>query len=181
MRVTPTAIANVLVIEPKVFGDERGFFLESFNERAFAEATGMRPRFVQDNHSRSVRNTLRGLHYQILQPQGKLVRVVVGEVFDVVVDIRRSSPTFGRWVGERLSAENMKTMWIPPGLAHGFCVISNQADLLYKTTDYWTPQYERTLLWDDPELGIVWPISGEPILAPKDKAGKRLAEAELFA
>ena len=180
MRVTPTAIADVLVIEPKVFGDERGFFFESFNERAFAEATGMAPRFVQDNHSRSVRNTLRGLHYQIRQPQGKLVRVVAGEVFDVVVDIRRSSPTFGKWVGERLSAENKKMMWIPPGLAHGFSVISEQADFLYKTTDYWAPQHERTLLWNDPALGIVWPLAGEPILAPKDRAGKPLAEAEVF-
>lgn len=180
MRVTPTAIADVLVIEPKVFGDERGFFFESFNERAFAEATGMAPRFVQDNHSRSVRNTLRGLHYQIQQPQGKLVRVVAGEVFDVVVDIRRSSPTFGKWVGERLSAENKKTMWIPPGLAHGFSVISDVADFLYKTTEYWAPQHERTLLWNDPALAIAWPLAGEPILAPKDRAGKRLAEAEVF-
>ena len=180
MRVMPTAIADVLVIEPKVFGDERGFFFESFNERAFAEATGTAPRFVQDNHSRSVRNTLRGLHYQIRQPQGKLVRVVAGEVFDVVVDIRRSSPTFGKWVGERLSAENKKMMWIPPGLAHGFSVISEQADFLYKTTEYWAPQHERTLLWNDPELGIAWPLAAEPILAPKDRAGKRLAEAEVF-
>ena len=180
MRVTPTAIADVLVIEPKVFGDERGFFFESFNERAFAEAMGEAPKFVQDNHSRSVRNTLRGLHYQIRQPQGKLVRVVAGEVFDVVVDIRRSSPTFGLWVGERLSAENKKIMWIPPGLAHGFSVISDWADFLYKTTDYWAPQHERTLLWNDPALGIAWPLAGEPVLAPKDRAGKRLAEAEVF-
>ena len=180
MRVTPTAIADVLVLDPKVFGDERGFFFESFNERAFAEATGMTPRFVQDNHSRSVKNTLRGLHYQIRQPQGKLVRVVAGEVFDVVVDIRRSSPTFGKWVGEILSAENKKTLWLPPGLAHGFCVVSDQADFLYKTTDYWAPQHERTLLWNDPELAVEWRLAGEPILAPKDRAGKRLSEAELF-
>ncbi len=180
MRATATAIADVLVIEPKVFADERGFFFESFNERAFAQATGITPRFVQDNHSRSVRNTLRGLHYQIQQPQGKLVRVVAGEIFDVVVDIRRSSPTFGRWIGEYLSAENKKMMWIPPGLAHGFAVLSDSADFLYKTTDYWAPQHERTLLWNDPELGIGWPLAGEPILATKDSAGKRLSEAEVF-
>ena len=180
MHVIPTAIAGVLLIEPKVFGDERGFFFESFNERAFAEATGMAPRFVQDNHSRSVRNTLRGLHYQIRQAQGKLVRVVAGEVFDVVVDLRRSSPTFGRWIGERLSAENKKMMWIPAGLAHGFSVLSEYSDFLYKTTDYWAPQHERTLLWNDPELGVAWPLTGEPILAAKDKAGKRLSEAEVF-
>jgi len=180
MRVTQTAIADVLVIEPKVFGDERGFFFESYNERAFAEATGFAPKFVQDNHSRSVRNTLRGLHYQIQQPQGKLVRAVAGDVYDVILDIRRSSPTFGRWVGEVLSAENKKMIWIPEGLAHGFCVLSEYADFLYKTTDYWAPQHERTLLWNDPELAIAWPLAGEPILAAKDKAGKRLSEAEVF-
>ena len=180
MRVTPTSIADVLLIEPKVFGDERGFFFESYNERAFAEATGVAPKFVQDNHSRSVKNTLRGLHYQIQQPQGKLVRVVAGEVFDVVVDLRRSSPTFGKWEGHRLSAENKAMLWIPAGLAHGFAVVSDYADFLYKTTDYWAPQYERTLLWNDPELGIAWPLAGEPILAAKDRAGKRLSEAEVF-
>jgi dTDP-4-dehydrorhamnose 3,5-epimerase len=180
MRVTPTAIADVLVIEPKVFGDERGFFFESYNERAFAEAAGVAPKFVQDNHSRSVKNTLRGLHYQIQQPQGKLVRAVVGEVFDVVVDIRRSSPTFGQWVGEHLSAENKKMLWIPAGLAHGFSVLSDYAEFLYKTTDYWAPQHERTLLWNDPELAIAWPLAGEPILAAKDRSGKRLSEAEVF-
>jgi len=180
MRVTSTTIADVLVIEPKVFADKRGFFFESFNERAFAQATGITPKFVQDNHSRSVRNTLRGLHYQIQQPQGKLVRSVVGEVFDVVVDIRRSSPTFGQWVGEYLSADNKKMMWIPAGLAHGFSVLSDYADFLYKTTDYWAPQHERTLLWNDPELAIAWPLAGEPILAVKDRAGKRLSEAEVF-
>ncbi len=180
MRVTSTTIADVLVIEPKVFADKRGFFFESFNERAFAQATGITPKFVQDNHSRSVRNTLRGLHYQIQQPQGKLVRSVVGEVFDVVVDIRRSSPTFGQWVGEYLSADNKKMMWIPAGLAHGFSVLSDYADFLYKTTDYWAPQHERTLLWNDPELAIAWPLAGEPILAVKDRAGKRLSEAEGF-
>ncbi len=180
MRVTPTAIADVLVIEPRVFGDERGFFFESYNERAFAEATGIAAKFVQDNHSRSVKNTLRGLHYQIRQPQGKLVRAVAGEVFDVVVDLRRSSPTFGQWVGEKLSAENKKMMWIPPGLAHGFAVLSESADFLYKTTDYWAPQYERTLQWNDPDLAIAWSLAGEPILAAKDRAGKRLSEAEVF-
>ena len=180
MRATPTAIADVLVIEPKVFADERGFFFESFNERAFADATGVVAKFVQDNHSRSVKNTLRGLHYQIRQPQGKLVRVVAGEVFDVVVDIRRSSPSFGKWVGELLSADNKKMMWVPPGLAHGFAVLSEYAEFLYKTTDYWAPQHERTLLWNDPDIGVVWPIKGEPILAAKDKTGKRLAEAEVF-
>jgi len=180
MRVTPTAIAGVLMIEPKVFGDERGFFFESYNERAFLEATGVAAKFVQDNHSRSVKNTLRGLHYQIKQPQGKLVRAVAGEVFDVVVDIRRSSPTFGKWEAHRLSAENKSMVWIPPGLAHGFAVLSEYADFLYKTTDYWAPQHERTLLWNDPTLAIAWPLAGEPILAAKDRAGKRLSEAEVF-
>jgi len=180
MRVTPTAIAGVLLIEPKVFADERGFFFESFNERAFAQATGVAAKFVQDNHSHSVRNTLRGLHYQINQPQGKLVRAAAGEIFDVVVDLRRSSPTFGRWVGEQMSAENKKMVWIPPGLAHGFIVLSESADFLYKTTDYWAPQHERTLLWNDPDLAIAWPLAGEPILAAKDRLGKCLSEAEVF-
>jgi dTDP-4-dehydrorhamnose 3,5-epimerase len=180
MRVTPTAIAGVLVIEPRVFADERGFFFESYNERAFADATGIAAKFVQDNHSRSLKNTLRGLHYQIQQPQGKLVRAVAGEVFDVVVDIRRSSPTFGQWLGENLSADNKKMMWIPAGLAHGFSVLSDYADFLYKTTDYWASQHERTLLWNDPDLAIAWPLAGEPILAAKDRSGKRLSEAEVF-
>ncbi len=180
MRVTPTTIAGVLLIEPKVFGDERGFFFESYNDRAFAEATGIRPKFVQDNHSRSVRNTLRGLHYQIRQPQGKLVRVVAGEIFDVVVDLRRSSPSFGKWAGHRLSAGSRNLIWIPEGLAHGFVVLSEYADFLYKTTDYWAPEHERTLLWNDPVLAIAWPLAGDPILAVKDKAGKRLSEAEVF-
>jgi dTDP-4-dehydrorhamnose 3,5-epimerase len=180
MQVTRTAISGVLVIEPRVFGDERGFFFESYNERAFADTTGIAAKFVQDNHSRSVKNTLRGLHYQIRQPQGKLVRAVAGEVFDVVVDIRRSSPTFGQWVGENLSDENKKMLWIPPGLAHGFAVLSEYADFLYKTTDYWAPQHERTLLWNDPDLAIPWPLAGEPILAAKDRAGKRLSDAEVF-
>jgi dTDP-4-dehydrorhamnose 3,5-epimerase len=180
MRVTPTAIADVLVIEPKVFTDERGFFFESFNERAFAQATGVTAKFVQDNHSRSVRNTVRGLHYQIQQPQAKLVRAATGEVFDVVVDLRRKSPTFGKWLGHHLSAENKNMVWIPAGFAHGFAVLSEYADFLYKTTDYWAPQHERTLLWNDPGLAIAWPLAGEPILAAKDRSGKRLAEAEVF-
>jgi dTDP-4-dehydrorhamnose 3,5-epimerase len=180
MRVTPTAIAGVLVIEPKVFADERGFFFESYNERAFAEATGIAAKFVQDNHSRSIRNTLRGLHYQIQQAQGKLVRVAAGEIFDVVVDLRRGSPTFGKWEGHRLSVENRTMLWIPAGFAHGFAVLSDYAEFLYKTTDYWAPQHERTLLWNDPDLAITWPLAGEPILAAKDRAGKRLSEAEVF-
>jgi len=180
MRVTPTAIAEVLVIEPRVFADARGFFFESFNERAFAQATGVAAKFVQDNHSRSVKNTVRGLHYQIEQAQGKLVRAVAGEIYDVVVDVRRKSPTFGKWIGHHLSAENKNMLWIPAGFAHGFAVLSDYADFLYKTTDYWAPQHERTLLWNDPDLGIVWPLAGEPILAAKDRAGKRLAEAEVF-
>ena len=180
MKITHTAIADVLILEPRVFADARGFFFESFNERDFAQATGISARFVQDNHSRSVRNTLRGLHYQIQQPQGKLVRTVTGEVFDVVVDIRRASPTFGLWVGSHLSAENRNMMWIPAGLAHGFVVLSEYADFLYKTTDYWAPQHERTLLWNDPELGVLWPLAGEPVMAAKDKAGKPLSEAEVF-
>jgi dTDP-4-dehydrorhamnose 3,5-epimerase len=180
MRATPTLIDDVLVIEPKVFADARGFFFESFNERAFAEATGFALKFVQDNHSRSVKNTVRGLHYQVQQSQGKLVRVAAGEVFDVVVDLRRKSPTFGKWEGQYLSADNKTMLWVPPGFAHGFAVLSDYADFLYKTTDYWAPQHERTLLWNDPDLGIAWPLAGEPILAAKDRAGKRLSEAEVF-
>jgi dTDP-4-dehydrorhamnose 3,5-epimerase len=180
MRATPTMIAGVLVLEPKVFADARGFFFESYNERAFADATGIAATFVQDNHSRSVRNTVRGLHYQIRQPQGKLVRAVAGEIFDVVVDLRRSSPTFGKWAGHRLSAENKAMLWIPPGLAHGFAVLSDYADFLYKTTDYWAPQHERTLLWNDAALGIAWPLAGEPVITAKDRAGVRLSEAEVF-
>jgi dTDP-4-dehydrorhamnose 3,5-epimerase len=180
MQAMPTAIEGVLLIEPKVFGDERGFFFESYNARDFAQVTGIAARFVQDNHSRSVKNTVRGLHYQIRQPQGKLVRVVAGEIFDVVVDLRRRSPSFGRWQGHRLSAETKTMLWIPPGLAHGFAVLSESADFLYKTTDYWAPQHERVLLWNDPELGIAWPLAGEPILAVKDRAGKPLSEAEVF-
>lgn len=181
MKATPTAIPDVLIIEPKVFGDERGFFFESFNQRQFEQIIGQTVSFVQDNHSRSAKNVLRGLHYQIQQPQGKLVRVVVGEVYDVAVDIRRSSPTFGRWVGVKLSAENKRMLWIPAGFAHGFLVLSEYAEFLYKTTDYWAPEYERSIVWNDPELAIEWPISGDPILSSKDLTGKLLAEAEVFA
>ena len=181
MRITPTAIAEVLLIEPKVFGDDRGFFFESFNLRAFREAARLAGDFVQDNHSRSARNVLRGLHYQIRQPQGKLVRVTSGEVFDVAVDIRRASPTFGRWVGQVLSAENKRQLWIPPGFAHGFVVLSEAAELLYKTTDYWAPEHERCIRWDDSDLAIAWPaIAGDPLLSAKDGAGASFADAEVF-
>ena len=178
--VTPTAIADVLVLEPKVFGDARGFFYESFNARDFAQATGLDTPFVQDNHSKSAQGVLRGLHYQIQHPQGKLVRVVQGEVFDVAVDLRRRSPTFGRWVGERLSADNRRQLWVPPGFAHGFVVLSDSAEFLYKTTDYWYPEHERSLLWNDPALGIDWPIDGAPQLAAKDAAAALLKDAEVF-
>jgi dTDP-4-dehydrorhamnose 3,5-epimerase len=181
MQATRLAIPDVLLIEPKVFGDDRGFFLESFNEARFAEAVGRTVRFVQDNHSRSARGVLRGLHYQIRQPQGKLVRVVTGEVFDVAVDIRRSSPTFGRWVGAVLSAENKRQMWIPEGFAHGFVVTSEAAEFLYKTTDYWAPEHERCIVWNDPALGIDWALHGMPVLSEKDRGGLPLAQAEVFA
>ena len=181
MQLQKTEIPDVLIIEPKVFGDDRGFFYESYNERRFAELTGVTPRFVQDNHSRSARNVLRGLHYQIRQPQGKLVRVTSGEVFDVAVDMRRSSPTFGRWVGVTLSAENKRQLWIPEGFAHGFVVTSESAEFLYKTTDYWAPEYERSVCWDDPAIGIEWPLQGTPQLSAKDQAGIALADAETFA
>ncbi len=181
MNVIPTDIADVLILEPKVFGDERGFFFESFNARHFAELTGVKAEFVQDNHSKSARNVLRGLHYQIRQPQGKLVRVTHGAVFDVAVDLRKSSPTFGRWVGVELSAENKRQLWVPPGFAHGFVVTSDSAEFLYKTTDYWAPEHERALRWDDPALGIVWPISGQPALSGKDQLASLLADAETFA
>jgi dTDP-4-dehydrorhamnose 3,5-epimerase len=180
VNVIRTAIPDVLIIEPRVFGDQRGFFFESYNRRVF-EPLGITGEFVQDNHSRSAKNVLRGLHYQIRQPQGKLVRVVAGEVFDVAVDIRRSSPAFGRWVGERLSAESKRMMWIPAGFAHGFLVLSEFAEFLYKTTDYWAPEHERSLLWNDPDLAIAWPISGAPTLAAKDAAAARLIDAEVFA
>jgi dTDP-4-dehydrorhamnose 3,5-epimerase len=179
--VTPTAIPDVLVLEPKVFGDARGFFFESFNARDFAQATGLQVEFVQDNHSKSARGVLRGLHYQIEHAQGKLVRVTQGEVFDVAVDLRQSSPTFGRWVGERLSADNHKQMWVPPGFAHGFVVLSESAEFLYKTTDYWYPEHERSLLWNDPALAIDWPLTGEPLLAAKDAAASLLSAAPTFA
>ena len=180
MNVTATAIPDVLVLEPKVFGDARGFFFESFNERDFCEGTGLDVRFVQDNHSRSAKHVLRGLHYQIRQPQGKLVRVVAGEVFDVAVDLRRSSPTFGKWAGERLSAESKRMMWIPVGFAHAFLVLTDSADFLYKTTDYYAPEHERTIVWNDADLAIEWPFAGEPILAAKDRTGKRLRDAEAY-
>lgn len=178
MKATPTRIPDVLLIEPKVFGDERGFFFESFNRRAFHEATGLDVDFVQDNHSKSARNVLRGLHYQLAQPQGKLVRVTQGEVFDVAVDIRHGSPTYGQWVGEILSAENKKQLWIPAGLAHGFVVLSETAEFLYKTTDYYAPQHERCIAWNDPDLAIAWPIEGQPLLSAKDAAGIAFRQAE---
>ncbi|HEY8036062.1 MAG TPA: dTDP-4-dehydrorhamnose 3,5-epimerase [Methylobacter sp.] len=181
MKVISTPIPDVLIIEPKVFGDERGFFFESFNRRQFAELTGRDVDFVQDNHSRSVKNVLRGLHYQIQQPQGKLVRVVQGAVFDVAVDIRRSSPTFGQYAAVELSAENKRMLWIPEGFAHGFVVISDSAEFLYKTTDYWAPEFERSIAWNDPAINISWPIEGEPALSVKDQQGKLLSEAEHFA
>ena len=171
MKVTPTAIPEVLVIEPRVFGDERGFFFESFNQKAFQEATGLDVAFVQDNHSKSAKNVLRGLHYQVVQPQGKLVRVVQGEVFDVAVDIRKGSKTYGQWVGEILSAENKKQFWVPPGFAHGFLTLSDTAEFLYKTTDYYAPEHERCIRWDDLLIGIKWPISEKPMLSAKDDAG----------
>jgi len=177
MQVTPQAIPDVLLIEPKVFGDARGFFFESFNQRAFNEATGTSHQFVQDNHSRSCQGVLRGLHYQVQQPQGKLVRVVSGAVFDVAVDIRKSSPTFGRWVGVELSADNHRQLWVPPGFAHGFVVRSETADFLYKTTDYYAPEHERCIVWNDEVLGIEWGLSGEPALSEKDKKGCRFVDA----
>ena len=179
MKVIPTRFPEVLLLEPRVFGDARGFFFESWNEREF-ERTGIRARFVQDNHSRSGRGVLRGLHYQIRQPQGKLIRVVAGEIFDVVVDIRRSSPTFARWEGVRLNAESFKMLWIPSGFAHGFCVLSEFAEVLYKTTDYYAPEHERCILWSDPELDIDWPLLGPPVLSAKDAAGTPLRDAEVF-
>ncbi len=180
MKVVETSIPDVLIIEPKVFGDERGFFYESFNAAAFEAATGLKRQFVQDNHSKSQRGVLRGLHYQIQQPQGKLVRVVAGEVFDVAVDLRESSPSFGRWFGTHLSAQNQRQLWIPEGFAHGFVVLSESAEFLYKTTDYYAPEHERSLLWNDPELGIQWPFDEAPQLSAKDQAGKLLRDAELF-
>jgi dTDP-4-dehydrorhamnose 3,5-epimerase len=181
MQVIQTAIPDVLVLEPKVFGDARGFFFESYNENDFFAATGLRPSFVQDNHSRSAKDVLRGLHYQIQQPQGKLVRVTAGEVFDVAVDIRKSSSTFGQWVGAHLSAENRRMMWVPVGFAHGFLVLSESAEFLYKTTDFYAPQHERCISWDDPKIGIQWPLQGAPLLSAKDQQGVLLKNAEVFA
>ena len=181
MKVTPTSIPSVLIIEPRVFGDTRGFFFESFNQRAFNLATGLDVNFVQDNHSRSSKGVLRGLHYQIQQPQGKLVRVVRGSVFDVTVDLRKSSPTFGQWVGVELTEDNHCQLWIPPGFAHGFYVLSDSADFLYKTTDYYAPEFECSLIWNDPTIGIEWPLNTQPIISAKDAQGKKLADAEVFA
>jgi len=180
MKLTPTAIPDVLLVEPKVFGDERGFFFESWNRKTLKDL-GLDVDFVQDNHSRSQKDVLRGLHYQIQNPQGKFVRVIVGTIFDVAVDLRKSSPTFGRWVGFTLSAENKTMAWIPAGFAHGFCVTSETAEVLYKTTDYWSPGHERTLIWNDPQLAIAWPCSATPLLAAKDAAGLTLDKAEVYA
>jgi dTDP-4-dehydrorhamnose 3,5-epimerase len=180
MKAIPTAIPGVLVIEPAVYGDARGFFFESWNRRAFNALVGGDVDFVQDNHSASGVGVLRGLHYQVRQPQAKLVRVVKGEVFDVVVDLRRSSPTFGKWVGEHLSDENHRMMWVPTGFAHGFLVLSESAEFVYKTTDYYAPEHERTLLWNDPAVGVRWPLDTAPLLKPKDAAGTPLAQADTF-
>ena len=179
--ITPTAIPEVLILEPQVFGDARGFFFESFNQRDFADKTGVDLSFVQDNHSKSAQGVLRGLHYQIQHPQGKLVRVVQGQVFDVVVDLRQSSPTLGQWVGMYLDTKKHQQLWVPPGFAHGFVVLSETAEFLYKTTDYWYPAHERSLRWDDPTVGITWPMQGQPLLAAKDAAAALWAEAEKFA
>lgn len=180
MRPIATPLAGVLLLEPRVFGDDRGYFYESYNERVFHEATGTTPSFVQDNHSRSMRGVLRGLHYQVRQAQGKLVRATVGAVYDVAVDLRRSSPTFGQWFGHELSADNKLAMWIPAGCAHGFLVVSEVAEFQYKTTDYWAPEHERTIAWDDPRLAIAWPLDRAPVLSDKDRAGVAFAQAETF-
>ena len=181
MNVIRTGMPDVLILEPKVFGDDRGFFLESYNKRVFREATGLEVEFVQDNHSRSARNVLRGLHYQIRQAQGKLVRVVSGEIYDVAVDLRKSSATFGRWVGFSLTAESRQTAWIPPGFAHGFLVMSAYAEVLYKATDYYAPQHEKALLWSDERVGVRWPLTEPPILSGKDSGGTALRDAEVYA
>jgi len=180
MKVISTSIPGLLIVEPKVFGDDRGFFFESFNERHWQELTGLESWFVQDNHSKSGENVLRGLHYQMNRPQGKLVRVVSGEVYDVAVDIRRSSPTFGKWEGCYLSAANKRQFWVPEGFAHGFLVVSDSAEFLYKTTDYYAPEFERCIAWNDPDLAIDWPLAGEPILSPKDVQGKLFCDAVYF-
>jgi len=180
MKAEPTLIADVLILEPEVFGDARGFFFESYNRRSFAAATGLDIEFVQDNHSRSARNVLRGLHYQVRQAQGKLVRVVAGEIWDVAVDLRRSSPSFGRWAATRLDAASHRMLWIPPGFAHGFVVLSEQAEVLYKASDFYAPEHERTLLWNDPAIRIPWPLEGEPVMTDKDRRGVPLAGADPF-
>lgn len=180
MHLLKTSIPDVLIFEPKVFGDERGFFFESFNQKKFAELSGVETSFVQDNHSRSAKNVLRGLHYQIRQPQGKLVRVVQGEVFDVAVDLRKNSPSFGKAVGVHLSADNHHQLWIPPGFAHGFVVLSDYAEFLYKTTDYWAPEHERSIAWNDPQIAIEWPLTAAPILSEKDSNASLLKDAEIF-
>ena len=186
MNVIPTALPEVLILEPRVFGDARGFFFESYNRKTFAADTGLDVEFVQDNHSRSVRGVLRGLHYQLVKPQGKLVRAVAGAVWDVAVDLRRSSPRFGQWVGVELSADNQRQLWVPPGFGHGFVVLSESADFLYKTTDYWYPEHDRNLVWNDPQLAITWPLAGlnlpddQPSLAAKDAAAPSLAGAEVY-
>ena len=180
MNLIKTDIPDVVILEPRVFGDARGFFYESFNQQLWREKTGLQTNFVQDNHSRSEKNVLRGLHYQIQQPQGKLVRAIRGMVFDVAVDLRKSSPTFGRWTGAELSEENKRMMWIPKGFAHGFLVLSDSAEFLYKTTDYWAPEHERTIIWNDPDLAIAWPIKNQPILSEKDSRGTSLKKAETF-
>lgn len=180
MKVIETALPDVLILKPQVYSDNRGFFFESFNQQRWHEQTGLTTKFVQENHSRSTINVLRGLHYQIRQPQGKLVRVIIGEVFDVAVDIRKSSPTFGRWAGALLSAENKKQFWVPEGFAHGFVVLSEVAEFLYLTTDYYAPEHERAIRWNDPQLDIEWPVDGEPLLSPKDSDAVLLAEAELY-
>jgi dTDP-4-dehydrorhamnose 3,5-epimerase len=181
VKAEPTALAEVLVLAPEVFADARGFFLESYNRKAFARATGLDLDFVQDNHSRSSRNVLRGLHYQLRQAQGKLVRVTEGEIWDVAVDLRRSSKTFGRWAAATLNAQTRRMLWVPAGFAHGFVVLSEHAEVQYKTTDYYAPEHERTLLWNDPALAIPWPLAGEPVMKDKDRHGKPLAAAETFA
>lgn len=183
MRAIPTPLPGVLILEPVVFGDTRGFFYESYNRRVFTQATGLNPEFVQDNHSRSARGVLRGLHYQIRQAQGKLVRVMAGEVFDVAVDLRSGSPNFGKWEGVRLSADNQRQLWVPPGFGHGYLVLSESAEVLYKTTEYYAPEYERCVLWNDPQIGIQWPLPAglkAPILSAKDAAGLPLGQVEVF-
>jgi len=180
MKVLSSEIPDVLIIEPEIFGDDRGFFFESFNQRRWKAATGFQPCFVQDNHSRSVEGVLRGLHYQIKQAQAKLIRCIVGEVFDVAVDLRQGSPTYSKWVGEYLSAENKRQMWVPEGFAHGFLALTEKVELLYKATDYYAPEFERVIRWDDPDIGIEWPLTGDPILAPKDESGLWLKDAEVY-